>query len=74
MIRLNSPNGATYLTKREVQVIGLASQGLNRREIARGLFIEENTVKSHLRRISGRLGAGNTTHMVAIALREGVIR
>lgn len=74
MIRLNSPNGMAYLSNREVQVVGLASQGLTRKEIAKRLFIEENTVKSHIRRVTARLGAGNTTHVVAIALREGVIR
>lgn len=51
------------LTEREVDVLWLAACGLTNKEIGRQLWITEDTVKTHLRRIyerswtSGRAGA-----------------
>ena len=39
------------LTDRELEVLKLVAQGLNNREIAKRLFISENTVKNHVRNI-----------------------
>lgn len=40
-------------------------------EIGRELFISENTVKTHLKRIYKRLGAVNAAHAVALAYTHG---
>src|SRR6187551_2674034 len=43
------------LTDRELEVLKLVAQGLNNREIAKRLFISENTVKNHVRNILEKL-------------------
>ena len=43
------------LTERELEVLKLVAQGLNNREIAKRLFISENTVKNHIRNILEKL-------------------
>jgi DNA-binding CsgD family transcriptional regulator len=54
------------LSDRELEVLGLVAQGLPSAEIGARLFITEDTVKTHLRRISKRLGAVSRAHAVAL--------
>ena len=61
------------LTAREAEVLRLGADGATSGEIATTLFLTEHTVKSHLKRIQGKLGARNRTHAVAVALRCGII-
>lgn len=61
------------LTGREVEVLKLVMGGKRNREIARRLFISEETVKAHMKRIIGKLGANDRTQAVTIALRRGII-
>lgn len=61
------------LSAREVQVLGLAADGLSNPEIARELGLSALTVKSHLARMTRRLGARDRAHLVLLALRAGVI-
>jgi DNA-binding NarL/FixJ family response regulator len=69
-----APNASCPLSARELQVLGLASEGLTREAIGTRLNLSANTtIKTHLARIATRLNAGNTTHAVAIALRAGWI-
>src|SRR5450756_195193 len=42
---------APKLTDREMQVLKLVARGMNNRDIAKELFISENTVKNHVRNI-----------------------
>jgi two-component system NarL family response regulator len=39
------------LTDREMEVLKLVAKGMNNRDIAKQLFISENTVKNHIRNI-----------------------
>ena len=57
------------LSEREVEVLNHVAEGNCNRDIGKKLFIAEDTVKVHLKRIMGKLG----THAVAIALRRGFI-
>ncbi len=63
----------TPLSAREVTVLQLAADGLANAEIGGQLGLSALTVKSHLVRIGAKLGTGNRTHMVALALRRGTI-
>ncbi|MGH7802653.1 MAG: LuxR C-terminal-related transcriptional regulator [Thermodesulfobacteriota bacterium] len=47
------------LTKKEGEIIKLVVQGCNNKQIAKKLFISENTVKSHLVHIFKKLGVGH---------------
>lgn len=62
------------LTDREIQVVRGAANGLSNAQIADGLFLAENTVKSHLQRASRKLGAtGGRAQAVALALQQGFL-
>jgi DNA-binding CsgD family transcriptional regulator len=62
-----------HLTGREREVLTLLAQGLYLEEIAQRLGIGSETVRTHVRKASERLGAANRTHAVAIAIRRGLI-
>ena len=61
------------LTPRELDVLGLLAEGLQHEEIGRRLGISSETVRTHLRKASERLGASTRTQAVATALRQGLI-
>lgn len=61
------------LTPRERDVLELLAAGLRVNDIAARLGIGTETVRSHMRNASGRLGALNRTQAVAIAIRRGLI-
>ncbi len=54
------------ITPRELEILGLISTGLSNREIARRLFVSENTVKTHSSRLFDKLGAKRRTQAVQI--------
>lgn len=62
-----------HLTRREVEILSFLACGLTNKEIARGLFISESTVRAHLRAITQKLRAHNRVHAVARAVEMGVI-
>ena len=62
------------LTPREIDVLRLVAEGNGNREIAERLFISEETVKGHLKHAMGKLGAGDRTQAVTIAVRRGFIQ
>ena len=64
---------ANTLTSREREVLGLLADGHAHEEIARRLGISSETVRTHVRKASGRLGASTRTQAVATALRLGLI-
>jgi DNA-binding NarL/FixJ family response regulator len=45
------------LTSRETEILGLMAEGASNREIAGRLFISYNTVRCHVRNLSGKLAA-----------------
>lgn len=61
------------LTDREGQVLDLLAQGMTNKEIASDLVITERTVKFHISSILGKLGAGNRTEAVTIAVQRGLV-
>ena len=61
------PDSGETLTAREVDVLRLVARGLTNRDVAAELGIAEATVKTHLTRVLGKLGATSRTHAVARA-------
>ncbi|MFL5926902.1 MAG: response regulator [Gaiellaceae bacterium] len=68
-----NPTPGGNLTQREVDVLCLLAEGLQHEEIGRRLGISAETVRTHLRKASHRLGAATRTQAVATALRLGLI-
>jgi ATP/maltotriose-dependent transcriptional regulator MalT len=67
-------NGAgDELTERELAVLRLLDGDLSRREIADALYVSLDTVKTHIRGIYRKLGAGSREDAVAGARRRGLI-
>jgi DNA-binding NarL/FixJ family response regulator len=65
--------GDEALTNREVEVLQQVAAGHRNRDIAARLFIAEETVKVHVKRIMSKLGANDRTGSVTIAARRGII-
>ncbi len=61
------------LTRRELEVLRLVADGLTNREIARELFIAENTVKNHVRNILEKLHLHSRMEAVVFAMREKLL-
>jgi DNA-binding NarL/FixJ family response regulator len=61
------------LTDREMQVLKLVARGMNNRDIAKELFISENTVKNHVRNILEKLQIHSRMEAVMVAVREKLI-
>jgi DNA-binding NarL/FixJ family response regulator len=61
------------LTEREVQVLRGMAEGKSNAEIGRDLYVSEDTVKTHARRLFRKLGARDRAHAVAVGFRTGVL-
>lgn len=65
-------HSSSPLSKRELEVLQLIAQGNSNQQIADVLFISLHTVKTHARRINGKLGVERRTQAVAKAKLLGV--
>ena len=63
----------TGLTKRELEVLSLISDGLNNTEIAEKLIISGATAKAHVHNILQKLCVKNKTQATIVAMNEGII-
>lgn len=61
------------LTEREVEVLRLAARGHSNRAIADGLFISENTVKTHMRHINEKVGVSTRAGLALFAMENDLI-
>lgn len=61
------------LTPREDDVLRLLARGLQNKEIAGQLHISERTVKFHMAALLRKLGAGNRTEAVTMAVQRGLL-
>ena len=61
------------LTKREVDVLRLAAQGLSNREIGLELLVSPRTVQIHLGHVFEKMGVASRTEAVVKGLRTGLL-
>lgn len=62
------------LSEREVQVLQHVADGFSNKEIASALTLSALTVKSHLARIGRKMGSGDRAELVALGMRQGLIK
>ena len=61
------------LTKREIEVLKLITEGLFNKEIAYKLSISERTVKNHVSNIFKKINASDRTQAAVFAIRNGLV-
>lgn len=66
-------SGDNPLSQRELEVLKLIAQGNSNQQIAEQLYISLHTVKTHARRIHGKLGVERRTQAVARAKALGLM-
>jgi DNA-binding CsgD family transcriptional regulator len=69
----NNYISSTLLTKREVEILGLISQGLDSKNISDRLFISVNTVNNHRQNILSKTKSTNTSQALLYAKRIGIL-
>jgi DNA-binding NarL/FixJ family response regulator len=65
--RKRDPNTFDQLTRQEVQVVRVVSQGTTNREAAAQLFISPRTVDHHLRSVFQKLGISSRSELIRLA-------
>ncbi|MGZ4781368.1 MAG: LuxR C-terminal-related transcriptional regulator [Oryzihumus sp.] len=75
---IHAPHGAALhradwqsLTSAEQRIIDEVSRGLTNREVARRLFVSQNTVESHLKHIYSKLGIHSRTQLALMVATHG---
>ncbi len=71
---IGDPSLIESLTDREKEVLTLIGQGLTNQELAERLFIADNTVKTHVKRILVKIGARDRAQAVVKAYESGLVR
>jgi DNA-binding NarL/FixJ family response regulator len=66
--------GLPALTERELQVLRGMGRGRSNSEIGKELYLSEDTVKTHARRLFRKLGAADRAQAVAKGFRWGLVR
>jgi DNA-binding NarL/FixJ family response regulator len=71
--RVAAKADAPGLTEREMQVLLGMSQGKSNAQIGRDLFLSEDTIKTHARRLFRKMGVTDRAQAVANGFRQGLV-
>jgi len=71
--KLSQHIASKKLSEREIEVLHLISKGNSNKEIARLLFVTEDTIKMHVKKILLKLPANDRTQAVVIAIQRGLL-
>ena len=66
-------DSGVQLTERELQVLRGMAQGKSNGQIGRELYLSEDTVKTHARRLFRKLGVNDRAQAVALGFRRGFV-
>ena len=66
--------GREELTPTESNVLRMIVGGMSNKEIAFAMDISENTVKSHIQNIFGKIGVSDRTSAATTAIKRGLVR
>jgi DNA-binding CsgD family transcriptional regulator len=70
-VGLDWPGRGEGLTDREAEILALITQGKNNADVARLTFLSPNTVKSYIRSVYRKIGAGSRTQAVLWGVEHG---
>ncbi len=66
--------GREELTPTETNVLRMIVGGMSNKEIAFALDVSENTIKSHIQNIFGKIGVSDRTSAATTAIKRGLVR
>jgi non-specific serine/threonine protein kinase len=69
----STPEHQAGLTSREVEVLGLVTEGLTNPQVAHRLFLSPRTVQRHLNSVYRKLGVSSRTAATRFALEHGLL-
>lgn len=61
------------LTHRETQILAMIGRGLTNKQIAAGIAVSENTVKTHIKNLFRKIGASGRADAVSVAIHRGLV-
>ncbi|QHS10192.1 LuxR C-terminal-related transcriptional regulator [Sinimarinibacterium sp. NLF-5-8] len=61
------------LTEKEQAILGLLAKGVSNKQMAKNLFVSENTIKFHLKNIYAKLGVDNRLRAITAARDHGLL-